>query len=69
MSAFSSLEQTQGLGSRCATAGSSRDVGDKDGGEGVCQCTDVQIFGGEKDTYSVLKSNMFLKQPRSITVS
>lgn len=46
MSTFS-LEQAQCLGSRCATAGSSRDVGDEDAGEGVCQCTDVQIFGGE----------------------
>lgn len=50
MSTFSSVEQTQGLGSCCATAGSSRDVGDEDGGEGVCQCTDVQIVGGKKIT-------------------
>lgn len=48
MSTFSSLEQTQCLGSHCTTAGNSRDVGNEDGGEGVCQCTDVQIFWGEK---------------------
>lgn len=56
---FFSVEQTRCLGSCCATAGSSRDVGAEGGGEGVCQCTDVQIFGG-KDNYYVLKSNVFL---------
>lgn len=48
MSEFSCLEQAQCLGPCCATTGSSTDAGDEDGGEGVCQCTDTQVFWRKK---------------------